>query len=153
MPRNPNKITERGLKYRAQRAAFYQANRERKLVEMRDYRARNRELIAEKQKAYQKRRFFFARFANLKLRHVDEPVATHIELARLWKKQKGICPFTGVRLNKNNSQLDHIIPLIRGGSGLIENLRWIHRDANYAKRDLTDEQFVALCQKVVSYRE
>lgn len=55
---------------------------------------------------------------------------------------------TGRKLTRENVQLDHIIPKVRGGSSTIENLRWVHRDVNYAKRDLFDAEFVALCQEV-----
>ena len=74
-----------------------------------------------------------------------------IELARLWKQQRGVCAVTGRRLDKQNAQIDHIIPKKSGGSNAIDNLRWVHRDVNYAKRDLSDEAFIRLCQDVVSH--
>lgn len=73
-----------------------------------------------------------------------------MELAKLWKRQRGKCVLTGRRLNRTSAQLDHIIPVIKGGSGLIANLRWVHRDVNYAKRDLSDADFYALCHEVVA---
>ena len=136
------------------RAADYQANRERYIAQMREY--RQRPGIAEKirgwHKDYAARRFFYKTAANLRIRaKVKDATATTAEISRLWKQQRGICPVTGRRLNKENAQLDHIIPLKRDGSDLVENLRWVHRDVNYAKRDLMDEDFFRLCLDIVSH--
>lgn len=135
------------------RAAEYQANREYYVAQMREY--RNRPGIAEKiqrwHKEYAARRFFYKTANNLRVRAKDkEATATVAEISRLWKKQRGVCTVTGRRLNKQNAQLDHIIPLKQGGSDLVENLRWVHRDVNYAKRDLLDEDFYRLCLDVVA---
>src|SRR5208282_3647081 len=128
----------------------YLANREHCVNQMKEYRERNREKLSTQQKAYANKRFFYIRSRNLGPRHPGESVATARELARLWKKQRGICPFTGIRLNKYNAQLDHIIPLVNGGQGASNNLRWVQRDVNYAKRDLSDTQFIALCHMVAA---
>ena len=132
------------------RRSRYFMNRESELQRMREYRQRNREKLNQRQKDYIRKRFFYVRSRNLGIRHPNESVASPKELAQLWKKQRAICPFSGIRLNKHSAQLDHIIPLIKGGSGTIENLRWVHRDVNYAKRDLSDTQFVALCRLVAA---
>lgn len=131
------------------RRAYYAANRERLRAKQRQYNSENKLLRRELAKVDAKRHFFRIRAANLKIRH-EGPTASREDIARLWHRQKGICYFTGVRLNEHNAQLDHVIPVIRGGTGTVENLRWVLRDANYAKRDLTDEQFIALCHKVVN---
>jgi 5-methylcytosine-specific restriction endonuclease McrA len=47
------------------------------------------------------------------------------------------------------AQLDHILPRAKGGGDHISNLRWLCPEANYAKRDLTDEEFFALCGDVI----
>ncbi len=41
-----------------------------------------------------------------------------------------------------------IVPIARGGSHDIGNLRWLCHEANLAKRALFDEQFFALCLDV-----
>ena len=73
--------------------------------------------------------------------------ASKYELASL-RTQRGKCPFTARQLTCENAQLDHIVPFIAGGSGHISNLRWVHRDVNYAKRDPTDVEFATLCKRV-----
>lgn len=130
------------------RHSYYLANRDHCISQMKEYREKHQVHLRAKARAYARDRFFYRRSKNLQLRHPNQIVASYREIARLWKRQRGCCPFTGIRLNKHNAQLDHIIPLIKGGSGTIENLRWVHRDVNYAKRDLSDAQFIALCQQV-----
>lgn len=45
---------------------------------------------------------------------------------------------------------DHIIPVSKGGDNSIDNLGICTRDANYAKSDLTLDEFINLCKKVVN---
>jgi 5-methylcytosine-specific restriction endonuclease McrA len=112
----------------------------------------NREKMLEWYGLNMERRFFYFR-ANNHCGSGDNRINQNefaLDLARLWKKQRGVCAVTGWRLDKDNSQLDHITPKSLGGSTAIENLRWVHRDVNYAKRDLTDDAFIRLCQAVVA---
>lgn len=112
------------------------------------YRSRNRAKLAEKARAYNRKRFFWKTAKNLQLR-TQGTSATFQELARLWKSQRGVCPYTQRRLIQESAQLDHIIPMIRGSSGMIDNLQWVHRDVNYAKRDLSRDEFIRLCADVM----
>lgn len=134
--------------------AYYWKNREAILATNQEYREKNRIRVRLWNQKYGYRRFFFTRAQNLKVRNYTEGTlgvfATARDLAALWKTQKGICPFTARRLNRQNSQLDHILPLVKGGTSAKSNLRWIHRDVNYAKRDLLDADFLALCRDIVA---
>ena len=69
----------------------------------------------------------------------------------LWKEQRGRCALTGRRLNRNNSQVDHIVPKSKGGSNERTNLRWLHTDVNQARRALSDSEFLDLCRDVAKY--
>jgi 5-methylcytosine-specific restriction endonuclease McrA len=133
---------------------YYHRNREAILAKNKAYRDKNRIRVRLWNKAYSHKRFFFTRAQNLKVREYPKDVSTVFaspkELALLWKAQKGICPFTGRRLNRQNSQLDHIVPLVKGGTSEKSNLRWVHRDVNYAKRDLLDAEFLTLCQDIAA---
>jgi hypothetical protein len=71
----------------------------------------------------------------------------------LWKEQRGRCALTGVRLNRENSELDHITPRSKGGGNERSNLRWLNKDVNQAKRSLTDSEFILMCKAVVNYSE
>lgn len=106
----------------------------------------NRGAVRQKNRDYYNRRFFWAR--RTKLRGPER--ASHIELARLWKAQRGLCALTGRRLDRA-AELDHILPRVRGGRDDIANLRWVCREVNLAKRDLTDAEFFALCGDVMRW--
>lgn len=81
-----------------------------------------------------------------------EPDITAVDIEAIWQKQDGRCALTGEALTKANAHLDHIIPVVRGGRGLgLANLRWVTKAANLAKRDLTDEEFYALCSTVIAW--
>lgn len=62
------------------------------------------------------------------------------------------CALTGRPLSWNNPQeyeYDHIVPVARGGSPSIDNLQIVCTDANRAKNDLTEDEFLDLCKEVV----
>jgi len=62
------------------------------------------------------------------------------------------CALTGRPLSWNKPQeyeYDHILPISRGGNSCIENLQIVCTDANRAKNDLTEEEFLDLCKEVV----
>lgn len=71
----------------------------------------------------------------------------------MWEQQGGLCALTGWPMNARCGEvhLDHVIPQSRGGSHDISNLRWVCAKANFAKRNLTDEEFVELCSSVVEW--
>jgi len=48
-------------------------------------------------------------------------------------------------------RFDHKIPKARGGGDGISNLQWLCEAANLAKRDLTDAEFVTLCEDVIRW--
>ncbi len=139
------------------RKGYYENNRERILKQYGEYRAANAPRLKIQSKAYTDRRFFYKTAGNMVSRaeeFTDNRGSGILkqkcaEISRLWKTQRGICPVSGRRLNRKNAQLDHIIPLKRGGNSSIENLRWVHRDVNYAKRDLLDSEFLSLCLEVI----
>ncbi len=70
-----------------------------------------------------------------------------------WKTQRGRCALTGERLTADNSAIDHILPVSRGGTHQISNLRWLTRDVNYSKGALTDIEFFSLCESVLKYKD
>lgn len=107
---------------------------------------KNREKNVEKMRQYAGRRFFWVRAMHL--RGVGR--ASTKDIAQLWKAQRGLCALTGIRLDRT-AQLDHILPKARGGMDEIGNLRWLCRDVNIAKRDMTDGEFVGLCRSVMNW--
>jgi len=72
-------------------------------------------------------------------------------LRRIWDEQNGICELTGETLVRGvNASLDHRVPKSKGGDNSRSNLRWVHKIANTIKKDLTDEEFIALCRRIVA---
>lgn len=118
-------------KARAYRNAYHATNREERIVKMREYAGR---------------RFFWVKA--MKLRGVNR--ATTRQIASLWKQQRGLCALTGRRLDRT-SQLDHKLPKAKGGGDCIDNLQWLCQEANLAKRDRIDAEFVALCSDVMAW--
>ena len=62
------------------------------------------------------------------------------------------CALTGRPLSWNKPQeyeYDHILPVARGGTSCLDNLQIVCTDANRAKNDLTEEEFLDLCKEVV----
>ncbi len=113
----------------------------------RELHRKNREHNLSKMREYYARRFFWGRAMKLRGPHR----ATTVDLARLWKQQRGRCALTGRRLNRDNAQLDHIVAKARGGTDEIGNLRWLCTEANLARRELSDAEFVALCSDVMRW--
>ena len=103
----------------------------------------NRERLNTKRREWHNSRFFYARAKKV-------PGTTAQQLWSLWKKQRGVCALSGVRLDRT-AELDHKLPQARGGTHTISNLQWVTAKANRAKRDLTDDEFVALCESVVRW--
>lgn len=65
-----------------------------------------------------------------------------------------ICYLTGVSIDIDKPRtyaFDHIIPRSRGGENTIENLAICTKQANQAKFDMTPEEFISFCKKVVEY--
>lgn len=72
-------------------------------------------------------------------------------IAQLWEEQQGRCAVTGDILTPGvDASLDHIIPVSRGGPSTKTNLRWVLLEINHCKWDLTHEEFVQVCRKVIA---
>jgi 5-methylcytosine-specific restriction endonuclease McrA len=64
------------------------------------------------------------------------------------------CALTGRPIDLMNSksyQLDHIIPRSKGGDNSLKNCRLTCKQANIAKSDMTDEEFIQLCKDVINH--
>ena len=74
------------------------------------------------------------------------------ELKTLFDSQNGKCALTGRDLDLYTMELDHIIPRSKGGLNVISNVQWTCEEANQAKKNLTDDDFIKLCKEVVTFR-
>ncbi len=105
------------------------------------HRANNLDRFRAVARDYIRKRFFWRRA--VKLRGPNK--ATSTDLALMWKNQRGRCALSGIRLTRENADLDHIVAKARGGGDEASNLRWLCHAVNMAKRDMPDDQFLAMC--------
>jgi 5-methylcytosine-specific restriction endonuclease McrA len=142
------------------REGYYRSRAPHIVAAARRHRRENREAIGERRRAhyaatkarrgplriaYFKLHWFAARAQNLR----GTGHATARDLGAMWKRQRGRCALTGRRLDRT-AEIDHIIPRALGGRDTPANLRWVVKSANRAKRDLLDEDFIALCRDVIA---
>lgn len=123
--------------------ADYYKNKTREWLNKGDNRRKALDKLSERRR----KRFFH--YKSLRLR--GENKASGQQLAQTWKKQRGLCALTGVRLRRENAHLDHVMPKARGGTDEASNLRWVCWSVNLARRDMLDAEFVRLCAAVVSH--
>lgn len=70
---------------------------------------------------------------------------------KLWEEQEGKCAYTGKILTLGvDTAIDHITSKSNGGLNLKENLCWADRTINDIKLNLNHDEFINLCEKVVS---
>lgn len=69
-------------------------------------------------------------------------------------QQNPVCYLTNIPINllePRTWQLDHKIPISKGGDNSFKNCGLCSRSANMAKSDMTPEEFLIMCRKVVSH--
>lgn len=136
----PRRTPEQVRQAKAQHMAAKRAsNPEAHRAYQNEQRRKNRRAINAKVREQTAARLFWARA--LRLRNG----ITAFDLASIWRKQRGLCALTGRSMDRT-AELDHKLPKARGGTDELDNLQWVTREANRAKRDLTDSEFLALCQ-------
>lgn len=69
------------------------------------------------------------------------------------EQQNYRCALTGdILIPSLNCSVDHIVPKSKGGAvDDPSNLRWVTVDANRAKGDLSDEEFLAFCKRAINH--
>lgn len=94
-----------------------------------------------------------ARNANLHLkRHEIGHRVTEFDLYKIAKKQKLICPISGVKLTRKNISLDHIIPTAKGGLNVPENVQLVDLRVNKMKLDSTEKEFFEWIERIYNYQ-
>ena len=106
----------------------------------------------QKLKARRKSRLFFIRASSVSSRcKSNSALELTAIISRLWYKQRGRCALTGRKLTRSNAQVDHISPVSKGGNNSALNLRWVTKECNHAKSDLSDACFISLCRDIVAW--
>lgn len=100
-----------------------------------------------------KHRFFYLRALRILARTntFDEGVLNlSAHLSRAWYNQRGRCAYTGKKLGRD-AQVDHKTPLSKGGTNHPDNLHWVTPAANWVKREMTHEEFLAVTKDIVAH--
>lgn len=118
--------------------ALRRLHRDRYVVRQREYHRKNRETRI----FYWRSRLFNAHY---------KTKYTAKDFAHIWKQQRGLCALTGERLTIGNCHLDHKLPITRGGTHELSNLRWVTERVNRGKHNLTDSEFILLCNSVAEW--
>lgn len=147
---------------RLRSAQWYRANKDKIRHErsnaFKAYYYANREFILSKARARDKKRyahrFFFSRAkAHItRLKSSESPHSLCKCISSIWYKQRGICVYTGKKLDRT-AQLDHKVPVCKGGDNSPNNLQWITAESNRVKRSMTHEEFIAICSDIAAYIE
>jgi 5-methylcytosine-specific restriction endonuclease McrA len=143
---------------RVKAKARYHLNKQKKRQANSDWQKANKDKWAQIKKVsnskYNKRRFFFIRALHA-IAHagtLDNPDQVCAILSRAWYNQRGRCAYTGKQLGRD-AQVDHKVPVSRGGTNTADNLHWVTAAANFVKRDKTHDEFLALCLDIAHYIE
>jgi 5-methylcytosine-specific restriction endonuclease McrA len=67
-------------------------------------------------------------------------------------EQRGLCAVSGLRLTPENVSVDHIIPVSKGGTHDMSNLRLVVWSVNEAMGTREDAEFIHLCIRVADYQ-
>lgn len=68
------------------------------------------------------------------------------------EKQKYTCALTGRVLTPLNTELEHRVPLKKGGEHKIENLYMIDHEVSKLAKDLTENEIVELAYEILKYK-
>jgi hypothetical protein len=75
----------------------------------------------------------------------------------IFEQQKRACALSGQPIqfgNAWNKSCSASLDRIDSSKGYIRgNIQWLHKDVNIMKRELSDEQFINICQQVVTHRK
>ena len=72
-------------------------------------------------------------------------------LRQKMQEQDWRCALSGVDLSQSakNTELDHIVPLSKGGAHVLSNVQLVHRIPNAMKRTMSEQVFLEWCRKIV----
>lgn len=97
----------------------------------------------------------FQKRDNTKHKNIDKNITTSFTWNDVVSKfgENPICYLSGEQLNiyENTYQLDHIIPSSKNGNNSLENLGFLHKKVNQIKTDLTPDELIEWCVKILKH--
>lgn len=141
--RHPDKTRAKNTteRKRLTNARWQASNPEKRRVIMTRWRAENRNKARAATADWQRRNPDRVRYYVRKRRAIKNGADGHCtpeQIESLKKKTKGICWACG---HKRRLTIDHIVPLSKGGSNSINNIQFLCKPCNSAKRDKDPEDF------------
>ena len=99
-------------------------------------------------------------FGHAKSQSVKRKLQFDLTIEYLWEifiKQNRLCSFSGEVLNFNSSCRTHdgtaSLDRIDSTKGYVKgNVQWVHKDVNYMKQDMTDDEFVKWCERITNFK-
>jgi CRISPR/Cas system Type II protein with McrA/HNH and RuvC-like nuclease domain len=82
----------------------------------------------------------------------DGKKITALQLFSLAKKQKLICPISGIKLDSNNISADHITPFDKGGKNTIDNIQLVIWEVNQMKNSHSLSDFLNLIKIIYAHQ-
>lgn len=109
--------------------------------------------------AYTERRFSQAQKVTLGLSSEDTKVHKRIYIGKnikglVYEKDKGICQLCGRKINQFESDwnIDHIVPLSRGGDNTMDNYQLTCKSCNAIKDSMTSKEMMKSMTNILSYQ-
>lgn len=100
-------------------------------------------------------RFFQKRDNNISVQKINKNLNLTFRIDDVLEKfgENTICYLSGEKINlfENTYNFDHIIPTSRGGDNSFENLGILHNVVNNMKSDLTIDEFIEWCIKILKF--
>ncbi|MCK4870784.1 MAG: HNH endonuclease [Gammaproteobacteria bacterium] len=60
------------------------------------------------------------------------------------------CYLCGLPVSWDTAEMDHVVPVSRGGKNTIANLKWAHRICNRVKHNLNIDELLELFQEIIN---
>lgn len=111
---------------------------------------RYKEARSKKQKKYYYDHPFVRIAKSLKKRDKSSTL-TKFDIWKIARRQKLKCALTGRKLINSNISPDHIVPLSKGGTTSLENIRLVIKEVNLCRQTLSDIDFIEMCKDVVKF--
>jgi 5-methylcytosine-specific restriction endonuclease McrA len=120
----------------------YQKHKEKRLKSFQDYYLTNKEKIKERQKKYRQDNKEFINLRNRKRKElISGGNVSREEIKQLKESSNNQCLYCK---SPDNLQIDHYVPLAKGGSHHISNLVIACRRCNLAKSDKMPEEWLKI---------
>lgn len=86
------------------------------------------------------------------LKKSDNERISYLDLYKIAKRQKLICPVSGIKLTAENISVDHIIPFSNGGKNIPENIRLVDWNINQMKNCHTEKEFLEIIKRIYLFQ-